>query len=75
MIIRQRGFRIGQRVRLHDPQKYGSGNALPPGWSDGEEVTIIHFNRGEGMQTEVFMVSIDSGWEEEHERGNWAGAP
>jgi len=43
MVIRQRGFRIGQRVELRDSEKHGSGNAypLPPGWSDGEEVTVI----------------------------------
>jgi len=42
MMIRQRSSRIGQRVKLHDLSIDG-GNAypLPPGWSHGEEVTVI----------------------------------
>ena len=42
MMIRQRRFRLGQRVKLHDLSLDGS-NAypLPPGWHDSEEVTVI----------------------------------
>jgi hypothetical protein len=79
MMIRQRGFRIGQRVRLHDPEKYGSGNAypLPPGWSDGEEVTVLGLDHGwvrvlgEGKETSVFIANIDCGWDEEYAPGKW----
>ena len=71
MIIRQRRFRIGQRVKLHDSTIEG-GNAypLPPGWSHGEEVTVIGFDTGyvrvlgDGKETTVFIVNIDSGWDE-----------
>jgi hypothetical protein len=80
MMIRQRGFRIGQRVKLHDPEKYGSGNAypLPLGWQDGEEVTVTAFANGwvtvagdGGKQAEVFIVNIDGGWDEEYAPGKW----
>jgi hypothetical protein len=79
MMIRQRGFRIGQRVRLHDPEKYGSGNAypLPSGWSDGEEVTVVGFDHGwvrvlgQGKEATVFIVNIDCGWDEEYAPGKW----
>ena len=71
MMIRKRLFRIGQRVKIHDSGKDG-GNAypLPPGWHDGEEVTVIGFDHGyarvlgEGKETTVFIVNIDCGWEE-----------
>jgi hypothetical protein len=35
-MIRAKGFRIGQRVKLHDMETTGGGNAypLPPGWTD-----------------------------------------
>jgi hypothetical protein len=80
MMIQQRGFRIGQKVKLHDMEKYGSGNAypLPPGWTDGEEVTVTAFDHGwvtvtgdGGKQTQVFIVNIDSGWDEEYAPGKW----
>lgn len=49
MMIRQRRFRLGQRVNLHDISKtVGSPHPLPPGWSDGT----------------AFIVNIDSGWDE-----------
>ena len=71
MRIRQRRFRIGQRVKLHDSTIEG-GNAypLPPGWSHGEEVTVIGVDTGyvrvlgDGKETTVFIVNIDSGWDE-----------
>ena len=46
-MIRQRSFRIGQRVRLRDSTLEGA-NAypLPPGWHHGEEVTVIGFDHG-----------------------------
>ena len=80
MTIRQRGFRIGQKVTLRDPAQHDCGNAypLPPGWSDGEEVTLTAFDRGwakvtgdGGKQTEVYIVNIDCGWDEEYEPGKW----
>ena len=79
MMIRQRGFRIGQRVKLRDSEEHGSGNAypLPRGWSDGEEVTVIGFDHGyvrvlgEGKETTVFIVNIDCGWDEEYAPGKW----
>jgi hypothetical protein len=79
MMIRQRGFCIGQRVKLRDSEKHGSGNAypLPPGWSDGEEVIVIGFDhgyvrvRGEGKETTVFIVNVDCGWDEEYAPGKW----
>jgi len=39
MMIRQRSFRIGQRVKLHDLGTEGGGNAypLPPGWHHGDQ--------------------------------------
>jgi hypothetical protein len=56
-------------VKLRDPEKYGSGNAypLPPGWCDGEELTIIHFDHGwatvlgQGKEAQVFIANIDTG--------------
>ena len=68
MMIRQRPFRIGKRVRLHD-STIGGSNAypLPPGWSHGEEVTVIGFDHGyvrvlcDGKETTVFIVNNDSG--------------
>jgi hypothetical protein len=83
MMIRQHAFRIGQRVKLHDPEKHSSGNAypLPPGWIDGEEVTVIGFDHGyvrvlgEGKETTVFIVNIDSGWDEEYAPGQWRERP
>ncbi len=71
MMIRQRSFRIGQRVKLHDSTVEG-GNAypLPPGWRGGEEVTVIGYDHGyvrvlgDGKETIVFIVNIDSGWDE-----------
>jgi hypothetical protein len=78
MMIRQRGFRIGQRVKLHDSSKIGS-NAypLPPGWHDGQEVTVIGFDTGyvrvlgDGKETTVYIVNIDSGWDEQYAPGKW----
>ena len=48
MMVRQRRFRLGQRVKLHDSSTGGGGNAypLPPGWTHGEEVTVIGFDHG-----------------------------
>src|SRR5688572_20001340 len=79
MMVRQRRFRIGQRVKLHDLSTEGAGNAypLPPGWSHGEEVTVIGFDHGwatvtgeGGKQARVFIVNIDSGWDEQYAPGN-----
>ena len=72
MMVRQRRFQPGQRVKLHDLRTEGAGNAypLPPGWSHGEEVTVIGFDHGyvrvlgDGKETTVFIVSIESGWDE-----------
>jgi hypothetical protein len=72
MMIRKKGFRIGQTVKLHDPEKYGAGNAypLPDGWHDGHQVTILAFDHGwatvqdaNGRQTQVFLINLDTGWE------------
>jgi len=79
MMIRQRRFRLGQRVKLHDSSVGGGGNAypLPPGWSHGEEVTVIGFDHGyvrvigDGKEATVFIVNIDSGWDEQHAPGKW----
>jgi len=57
----------------------GAGNAypLPPGWSHGEEVTVIGFDHGyvrvlgDGKETTVFIVNIDSGWDEQFAPGKW----
>ena len=78
MMIRQRPFRIGQRVKLHDSTIEG-GNAypLPHGWHDGEEVTVVGFDHGyvrvlgDGKETTVFVVNIDSGWDEQYAPGKW----
>ena len=78
MMIRQRRFRLGQRVKLHDLSTEGAGNVypLPSGWRDGEEVTVIGFDHGyvrvlgDGKETTVFIVNIDSGWDEWVE-GKW----
>ena len=78
MVIRQRQFRLGQRVKLHDSTVEG-GNAypLPPGWSHGEEVTVIGFDHGyvrvlgDAKETTVFIVNIDSGWDEQYAPGKW----
>jgi hypothetical protein len=45
MMIRQKGFRIGDKVKLHDSEKFGAGNAyaLPDGWHDGQPVTCHGF--------------------------------
>ena len=72
MMIRQRRFRLGQRVKLHDLSTEGAGNAypLPPGWSHGEEVTVVGFGHGyvrvlgDGKEMTVFIVNIDAGWDE-----------
>ena len=78
-MIRQRSFRIGQRVKLHDSTVEG-GNAypLPPGWSHGEEVTVTAFDHGwatvtgeGGKQAEVFIVNIECGWDEQYAPGKW----
>jgi hypothetical protein len=79
MMIRQRGFRIGQRVRLRDSEKRGRGNSdpRPPGGGVGQEVTVIAFDHGyvrvlgEGKETTVFIVNIDCGWDEEYAPGKW----
>jgi len=79
MMIRQRRFRLGQRVKLHDLSTEGAGNAypLPPGWSHGEEVTVVGFDHGyvrvlgDGKETTVFIVNIDSGWDEQYAPGKW----
>ena len=71
-MIQQRRFRLGQRVKLHDLSTEGAGNAypLPPGWSHGEEVTVIGFDHGyvrvlgDGKEMTVFIVNIDAGWDE-----------
>ena len=78
MMIRQRSFRIGQRVKLHDLTVEG-GNAyrLPAGWHNGEEVTVIGFDHGyvrvlgDRRETTVFIVNIDSGWDEQFAPGKW----
>ena len=62
---------MGQGVKLHDSTIEG-GNAypLPPGWHDGQEVTVVGFDHGyvrvlgDGKETTVFVVNIDSGWDE-----------
>ena len=73
MMVRQRRFQPGQRVKLHDLRTEGAGNAypLPLGWSHGEEVTVTAFDHGwatvtgdGGKQAEVFIVNIECGWEE-----------
>jgi hypothetical protein len=43
MMIRQRQFRMGQRVKLHEG---GNAYPLPSGWHGGEEVTVIAFDHG-----------------------------
>ena len=71
MMIRQRRFRLGQRVKLHDSTVEGS-NAypLPPGRHHVDEVTVIGFDHGyvrvlgDRKETTVFIVNIDSGWDE-----------
>ena len=78
MMIRQRQFHLGQRVKLHDSTIEG-GNAypLPPGWHHGDEVTVIGFDHGyvrvlgDGKETTVFIVNIDSGWDEQYAPGKW----
>ena len=58
-------------MKLHDSTIEG-GNAypLPPGWHHGDEVTVIGFDHGyvrvlgDGKETTVFIVNIDSGWDE-----------
>jgi hypothetical protein len=65
-------------VKIHDSSKDG-GNAypLPPGWTDGEEVTVIGFDHGyvravgDGKEANVFILNIDSGWDEEYAPGKW----
>ena len=57
----------------------GAGNAypLPPGWHHGEEVTVIGFDHGyvrvlgKGRETTVFIVNINSGWDEQYAPGKW----
>ena len=80
MMIRQKGFRIGDKVKLHDSEKHGNGNAypLPPGWTDGQPVTILDFDLGwavvrdeAGREAEVYLVNLDTGWEEEYAPGKW----
>jgi len=79
MMIQQRRFRLGQRVKLHDSAVIDGGNAypLPPGWCHGEEVTVIGFDQGyvrvlgDGKETTVFIVNIDSGWDEQFAPGRW----
>jgi hypothetical protein len=80
MMIRQKGFRIDDKVRLRDPENYGSGNAypLPDGWHDGQAVTVLSFDRGwavvrdeAGRETEVYLINLDTGWEEEYALGKW----
>jgi hypothetical protein len=78
MMIRQRRFGIGQRVRLYDSTLDGAhAYPLPTGWQDGEEVTVMSFDHGyvrvlgEGKETTVFIVNIDSGWDEEYAPGKW----
>ena len=50
---------------------------LPPGWHHGEEVTVIGFDYGyvrvlgEGKEATVFIVNIDSGWDEQYAPGKW----
>jgi hypothetical protein len=79
IMIRKKGFRIGQTVKLRDPEKYGAGNAypLPDGWHDGDQVRILAFDHGwatvkhsTGRQAEVFLINLDSGWEE-FSGGTW----
>lgn len=79
MLIRAKGFEVGDQVTLHDPETFGSGNAypLPPGWMDGQRVTVIAFDRGwarvrdeAGRETEVFLIHLDTGWEEQV-NGRW----
>jgi hypothetical protein len=81
MMIRAKGFRIGQVVKLHDPETYGSGNAypLPTGWNDGQPVTVVAFDHGwatvqdeAGRQTEVFLTNIDAG-QQQFVNGKWQG--
>lgn len=80
MTIRQKGFRIGDKVKLRDSEKSGNGNAypLPVGWHVGQVVTVLAFDRGwatvrdeAGRETEVFLVNLDTGWEEEYAPEKW----
>jgi len=79
-MIRQKGFRIGDKVPLRDSEKCGNSNAYPlkPGWHNGQPVTILTFDCGwatvrdeAGRETEVFLVNLDTGWEEEYAPGKW----
>ena len=59
-------------MKLHDLSTEGAGNAypLPTGWGHGEEATVIGLDYGyvrvlgDGRETTVFIVNIDSGWDE-----------
>ena len=73
MMIRRNKFRIGQTVKLDDSETGGAGNAypLPDGWHHGQAVTVLAFDRGwatvrdeAGRETEVFLINLDTGWEE-----------
>jgi hypothetical protein len=48
--IRQKGFRLGDNVKLHDLEQAGGGNAypFPPGWSDEQPVAVVAFDRDYG---------------------------
>jgi hypothetical protein len=79
MMIRKKGFRMGQTVKLRDSGEHGAGNAypLPDGWHDGDQVTILAFDHGwatvqdaAGRQTQVFLVNLDTGWQEQT-NGKW----
>jgi len=56
---------------------HGNAYPLPAGWDHGEEVTVIGFDHGyvcvlgDGRETTVFIVNIDSGWEEQYAPGKW----
>ncbi len=75
MMIRQRSFRIGQRVKLHDSTVEAATRTRYPGWIHGEEVTVIGYDHGyvrvpgDGKETTVFIVNIDSGWDEQYANG------
>ena len=48
-----------------------------PAGQDGEEVTLVGFDHGyvrvlgDGRETTVFIVNIDSGWDEQYAPGRW----
>jgi hypothetical protein len=74
LALRKSGMNTSFAPRLprtrYGPCSWSSIAVLPPGWSHGEEVTVIGFDHGyvrvlgDGKETTVFIVKIDSGWDE-----------